>query len=85
MDHLLCADSNNCAQLKEAVLNFILDNKKVDVLNMVLLKDIPRGLFANLLVAIARGEDISGDVTSSENQFTTMMHISKFCWRAHGK
>jgi len=56
MDHLLHADSKNCALLKEAVIDSILENK-VEVLNKVLLKDVTRGLFANLLAASARTDE----------------------------
>ena len=66
-------------------MNLSLENN-AEVLNMVLLKDISGGgdLFADILVAITRGEDTSGDVTNTEDQLTTM-HISEFHWRALGK
>ena len=65
------------------MVNFILGSN-AEVLNMVLLKDISGGLVADILVAIARGEDNSGDVTNTKDQLTTM-HISEFHWRALGK
>jgi hypothetical protein len=81
MDHLLYADSKNCALLKEAALDFMLENK-VEVLKKVSLKDAPGGLLGDFLAAVARGEATSGNITSSEDQFN-IMRISQLRQKAH--
>lgn len=72
VDHLLYADSKNCALLKETAVDFMLENK-VEVLKKVSMQDIPGGLFTDLLAAVARGEEAtSGNVASSEDKYSTM-------------
>ena len=81
MDHLLHADSKNCALLKEAVIDSILENK-VEVLNKVLLKDVTRGLFANLLAASARTDETIWNATNSKDPFqyhsSSVRHLLKY-------
>jgi hypothetical protein len=50
---LLYADSKNCALLKEAAMDFIAENVQ-EVLDQVSLKDVPGGLYADLLAAMVR-------------------------------
>ena len=72
VDHLLYADSKNCALLKEAAVDFMLENK-VEVLKKVSMQDIPGGLFTDLLAAVTRGEEATSEnVTSSEDKYITM-------------
>lgn len=54
MELLLYADVKNCALIKETVMDFI-DENGDDVLQKVHLEDVPRGIFADLLAAMARG------------------------------
>ena len=56
MDNLLYADSKNCALLKEAVIDFMVENGQ-GVLEKVSLKDVPGGMFADLLTAVTRGKE----------------------------
>jgi hypothetical protein len=56
MELLLHADSRNCALLKEAVMDFVLENA-AEVLETVPLKDAPGGLIADVLAAVVRGRD----------------------------
>lgn len=80
--HLLNADSKICALLKEAAVDFMLENK-VKVLKKVSMQDIPGGLFTDLLVAIARSEEAtSGNVASSEDKYSTM-RVSALRRKAH--
>ena len=55
MDNLHYADSKNCALLKEAVMDFIVANS-LEVAEKVSLKDVPPGLFADLLTAMNMGK-----------------------------
>ena len=71
MDHLHYADSMNCALLKEAVIDFIIENK-LQGLERVPLDDAPGGLLADVLVAVARGENTVGNSTRDGDQYTTM-------------
>lgn len=86
MEHLLYADSKNCALLKEAVMDFIVEND-VHVLEKVSLRDLPGGptLFADVLSAMARGKMKSGseDRSNEKDQFSTM-RISDLRQRVHG-
>ena len=80
MDLLLYADSKNCALLKEAVIDFIVENKD-DMLQKVVLKDVPGGLFAELLAAMSRKEKRAG---SSEGN-SSFMSIHELRRKAHEK
>mmetsp|Transcript_13569 Transcript_13569/g.29503 ORF Transcript_13569/g.29503 Transcript_13569/m.29503 type:complete len:408 (+) Transcript_13569:38-1261(+) len=73
MDHLLYADAKNCALLKEAVMDFIVEND-ADVLEKVSFKDAPAGptMITDILAAIVRGKKKNGNNGSSEDQFSTM-------------
>ena len=71
MDNLLYADSKNCALLKEAVIDFVVKNGQ-DVLEKVSLKDVPGGVFADLLPAMTREKNKATSVESTGDKFTTM-------------
>ena len=83
MDHLHYAVSMNCALLKEAVIDFIVENK-LQVLERVPLDDAPGGLLADVLVAVARGENTVGNSTRDGDQYTTM-RVSELRQKAHEK
>ena len=70
MELLLYADAMDCALLKETVMDFIVDNGN-DVLQNVPLKDVPGGLFGDLLAATARGKEKDA-ATESGDKFTSM-------------
>jgi hypothetical protein len=70
MDNLLCAGSKNCALLKEAVTDFVVKNGQ-DVLEKVSLKDVPGGVFADLLTAMTREKNKASNVETGD-QVTTM-------------
>ncbi|KAL7527625.1 hypothetical protein ACHAWF_002254 [Thalassiosira exigua] len=54
------ADTKNCALLKEAAMDFMVDNQ-AEVLQKVQLKDAPEGLLAELFAALARRRADNGD------------------------
>lgn len=81
MDHLLFAESKNCALLKEAVMDVIVQNKIL--LDKKTLKDTPAGHMNDILAAIARGER-ECRAGSNESKFSAM-HISELRGRAHVK
>ncbi|KAL9189421.1 hypothetical protein ACHAXT_009096 [Thalassiosira profunda] len=88
MDLLLYADAKNLALLKEAVMDFIAENK-VEVLEKVSFKDLPGGptMFSDLLTAVARGEKKGSGANEEEDggdQFGTM-RISDLRRKAHEK
>ena len=67
LEHLLFADSVNCALLKEKVMDYILENS-FELLSMNALKGAPSDLFTDALAAMARkgGPDKAGSVFISE-------------------
>ncbi|KAL7549482.1 hypothetical protein ACHAWF_012749 [Thalassiosira exigua] len=69
MDNLLYADSKNCALLKEAVIDFVVEHDK-DVLEKVSLHDVPAGMFADLLTATARAKE--NDSEHDRSNLSTM-------------
>ena len=68
MDNLLYADSKNCALLKEAVIDFVVDNGK-EVLDKVRLEDVPGGMFRDLLTAMTRKD---GTVSNIGDTLSTL-------------
>jgi len=87
MDHLHFADMKNCALLKEATMDFIVENK-VEVLEKVSLNDAPGGLLADVLSAVARGENArNGNAVPSAcegDQYITM-RVSELRSKADAK
>mmetsp|Transcript_26677 Transcript_26677/g.49043 ORF Transcript_26677/g.49043 Transcript_26677/m.49043 type:complete len:404 (-) Transcript_26677:70-1281(-) len=84
MEHLLYADAKNCALMKESVMDFIVKHK-VEVLEKVSLKDIPGGMFADILAAMARGEKENESEQSSGNDQLSTMRISDLRRKVHEK
>jgi len=62
MDNLLYADSKNLALLKEAVMDYIVANKR-DILGKVSFDNVPGGTVSDVLAAVARGDETEGDST----------------------
>ena len=87
MDYLHFADMKNCALLKEATMDFIVENK-VEVLEKVSLNDAPGGLLADVLAAVARGENArNGNAVPSVcegDQYITM-RVSELRSKADAK
>ena len=74
MDNLLYADSKNCALLKEAVIDFVVENGE-DVLKKVSLENVPGGVFADLLTAMTREKKKAANTTVEED--LSMMRVSE--------
>jgi hypothetical protein len=74
MDHLLYADSKNCALLKEAAIDFIVETK-VEIIKKVSFKDVPGTLVSDVLTALSRAE-------GKKDDFVTL-RISDLCRKVH--
>lgn len=82
MENLHFADSNNCALLKESVMDYIIKNK-VEMLEKKVLSDaIIEGLGSDILAAIIRGEKKDGVAESHEDNFNAMS-VSELRCRAY--
>ena len=66
MDNLLYADSKNLALLKEAVMDYIVENK-TSIIGKVSFNDFPSHLVTDLLTAVARGEEQTGDAGGEDD------------------
>jgi len=71
IDNLLYADSKNCALLKEAVMDYIVENGN-DILGKVSFDNVPGSMMTDLLTAVTRRNNIASNVESTGDQFTTM-------------
>ena len=65
MDNLLYADSKNCALLKEAVIDFAIENGQ-DIIGKISFDNVPGSMMTDLLTAVTRKEkkksaNIGGD------------------------
>ena len=70
MDNLLYADSKNLALLKEAVMDYIVKNKTT-IIGKVSFSNVPGDTCTDILTAMARGEDQSGDDGEEEQDEST--------------
>jgi hypothetical protein len=85
MEHLLYAESKNCALLKEAAMDYIVE-KKGEVIEKLSFANAPGTLMRDLLAAVSRGErNVGGnDGDGGESQYNAM-RISELRKRAHEK
>ena len=82
MEYLIYADSMNCALLKEAAMDYIVENK-AEVLEKISFDDAPGNLMRDLLAAVVRGDRNEGGADgNAEHQFATM-RISELRQKAH--
>jgi hypothetical protein len=82
MEHLIYADSMNCPLLKEAAMDYILENK-AEVLEKTSFVNAPGNLMRDLLAAVVRGDrNEGGSDRNAEHQFATM-RISELRQKAH--
>ena len=87
MEHLLYAESKNCALLKEASMDYIVENKAEVIERLSFADTVPGTLMRDLLVATARGErnvDGSDGDVDDQSHFNSM-RISELRKRAHEK
>ncbi len=81
LDLLLYAHSKNCALLKEAAMDFILENK-VEVVKNVSFDDAPGTLVSDVLAAMVRGE-MNGGTDGNSGTELSAMRVSDLRWIAH--
>lgn len=83
LDLLLYSDSKNCALLKEAAMDYMLENKS-EVFKHISFTDAPGSLVSDLLAAMVRGE-VTKDGTEVGNIVGNemAMRISDLRWKAH--
>jgi hypothetical protein len=83
LDLLLYADSMNCALLKEAATDFMLENK-VEVLEKISFKNlhVPGALVGDVLTALTREEKKGGTDGDSGTELSAM-RVSELRWKAH--
>ena len=67
MDNLLYADSKNLALLKEAVMDYIVANKK-RIIGKISFSNVPGDMMTDLLTAMSRGEDTDDDSSDDEDK-----------------
>jgi hypothetical protein len=85
MEHLIYADSINCALLKEAAMDFIVKNK-AEVMDKISFDEmIPGNLMRDLLAAVARGEREEGGADGDNTAQFNAMRISELRRKAHEK
>ena len=70
MDNLLYADSKYCALLKEAVIDFAIENGQ-DIIGKVSFDDVPGSMMTDLLTAVTRKEK-KKSANSGEDDLNTM-------------
>jgi hypothetical protein len=80
LDLLLYADSKNCALLKEAAMDFILENRD-EVLKKLSFDDAPGSLVRDVLAAMKRGEKRSKAREGGTD--LSAISISELRWKAH--
>ena len=64
--NLIYADSKNCAYLKEAVMDFMVENGE-DILDKVSFDDLPGSLMKDLLATVTRGKQKSDSINDAPN------------------
>ena len=86
MEHLLYAESKNCALLNEASMDYIVENKAEVIERLSFADTVPGTLMRDLLVATVRGEGNVGgaDGDGGESQYD-YLRISELRKRAHEK
>jgi hypothetical protein len=82
MDHLIYADSMNCALLKEAAMDYIVKNK-AEVLEKKSFVNAPGNLMQDLLAAVVRGEREEGGTDGDNIARFNAMRISELRQKAH--
>jgi speckle-type POZ protein len=84
-EHILYADSKNLSLLKEAAMDFIVDNKSEVIKKMSFVDLVPGTFVRDVLVAMARGErNVGGADVNVDSQYDSL-RISELRKRAHEK
>jgi hypothetical protein len=84
MELLIYAESKNLALLKEAAMDYIVENKS-EVIKKLSFANAPGTLVTDVLAAVSRGEMRSGGAdVNADSQFDSL-HISELRHMAHEK
>jgi speckle-type POZ protein len=84
-EHILYADSKNLVLLKEAAMDFIVENKSEVIKKMSFVDLVPGTFVRDVLVAMARGErNVGGADVNVDDQYDSL-RISELRKRAHEK
>lgn len=67
IDNILYAESKNCALLKEAGMDFLVDNRD-DIIGKVSFDNVPGSMMPDLLAAMPRAAETTDDETSQYNR-----------------
>jgi hypothetical protein len=85
MEHLFYAESKNCALLKEASMDYIVENKAEVIEKLSFADTVPGTLMRDLLVATVMGEgNVGGADVNVDSQYDSL-RISELRKRAHEK
>ena len=75
MEHLLYADSKNCALLKEQAIDFIVNNK-IEFLKRNMLANAPSGVANDILAAVTRSDEKSSRAGKGKEKEFSAIQIS---------
>ena len=76
MDNLLYSDSKNCALLKEAVIDFVVERSK-DIIGKVSFVDVPGSIITDILTAVARGKNEDTTTDGGNEEECSTMRVSE--------
>jgi hypothetical protein len=76
MDNLLYADSKNCALLKEAVIDFVVQNGN-GILGRVSFNNVPGSVVTDILTAITREKNNSTEGEINAHNQLSIMRVSE--------
>ena len=80
LENLQFADAMNCSLLREAAVNYVVENP-MEIIDMALINQVPEGLLKDVVVALARKE-IKNEVGGGK--FNTMS-VGELRFQADGK
>jgi hypothetical protein len=84
IEHLLYAESKNCALLKEAALDYMVENHADVIEKLTTNTLIPGSLIKDMFPTVFRGEKKDGTAVGIESQLTSL-RISELRKKAHEK
>jgi hypothetical protein len=88
MEQLLYADSMNCALLKEAAMDYLIENSAAVMDNISFNDVLTPTLFRDVFAAVSRREKklgVSGGVDGDNKSRFNYMRISELCRESHEK
>lgn len=79
MDNILFANSKTCILLKETKIDFVVENGR-EVLNKVLLNNIPATMFSELLAAVSRGREPGAVSDADDFDVMRVSNLRRLCY-----